>query len=281
MVIYYSKALKELFPNVYQILSDNLTRVNVGFMEVNSSNLWIRDFFPVKSRTMGYIKFVYDTKGFDFLEAESDCWNFLNPKESKIILDGGNVEQNESLVLMTDIVYRNNNFTGIMNGLLTQALEKRFDKKLIILPAEPNDDLGHIDGICKFIDEKKVFVNDYSVMKEYKYSMYEEKIHKILISNGLEPVTLPFAYHKCPLLDQEEFYIKYPFADEQNEGTGYYINMLVLPEVVFLPSFGFSPEDAKCLEVVKKYYPQREVIQVDCFDLSQLGGVLHCITYED
>ena len=281
MKVFIAKSLSEQFPIFYDSLVQALWEYSIDVEELPTQNLWARDYMPV--RTNGQLtKFNYivgESMIFPQLEVDPKCWSWLEPRQSNLSIDGGNVEQNDTTVLMTDIVFQHNNFSGIMKNLLIQSLEKRFKKKIIFLPVEPDDDLGHIDGIAKFIDSKKVFINDYSVMNNSMYNSYQELIEKTLMDNGLEPVILPFAYHKCPHLSHNAFYSKYPFADDQNEGTGYYINMLELEKILLLPSFGFE-EDDKCKEVVEQYYPDKKIIQIDCSDVSQLGGLIHCVTWE-
>jgi len=124
-----------------------------------------------------------------------------------------------------------------------------------------------------------VFVNDYSPMKDDGYDRYQETVLEILTKNGLEPILFPYAYHKCPQMTEEEFYAKYPFADDMNPGVGYYVNYLSLDGLILVPSFGFE-EDGAVVGILRKYHPDRDVIQIDCFDLAMLGGLVHCVTWE-
>jgi len=45
---------------------------------------------------------------------------------------------------------------------LIYKLSKLLDAKVIIIPREPYDKLGHADGIVKFINEDNIFLNEYT-----------------------------------------------------------------------------------------------------------------------
>jgi agmatine/peptidylarginine deiminase len=234
---------------------------------------------PIKTKDM-FTKFTYvkDVQHYPQLIVKDSCWDWILPHcRSGIVLDGGNVIQNDSVVLMTDIVFQQN--PHLPTNVLTKALESRFGKPIVFLPVEPEDDLGHIDGVANFIDEKRVFINDYSVMEDIIMDHYQKTIMKMLEANGLEPILFPYAYHKCPENTDEEFYDKYSFADDNNPGVGYYINYLVTPKVILAPAFGFE-EDEKARQMLVKYYPNHCIKQIQCFDLSMLGGLIRCVTWE-
>ena len=293
MTIYTARSLREQFPELHKHLTDIFSSKapwschNVVLQEIDTDNLWIRDWAPIKTRDGSYTKFAYKSselillenyKDFPQLEVKETCWSWLNPLDrSGIILDGGNVAQNDTVVLMTDIVFKHN--SNVPPMILTRALESRFGKKIIFLPAEPEDELGHIDGIANFIDEKRVFINDYSVMEDIVMDHYQKTNMKVLEEAGLEPILFPYAYHKCPKLPDEEFYDRYPFADDNNPGVGYYINYLVTPKVILVPAFGFK-EDEKVRRIVGEYYPNHCIEQIDCYDLAMLGGLVHCVLWE-
>ena len=142
---------------------------------------------------------------------------------------------------------------------------------MIILPEEPEDDTGHIDGMVRFIDEKTLAVGsypeDWPVGKKFMDSIVE-KLRKelgegyriIRVPNGIPP-------------------------DEKSEGmasaVGNHINFLRLGNKLLLPYYGI-PEDEIAREVLQNALPGIEVIPVDIPGIKKLaskGGVLNCITW--
>jgi len=288
MSVYVAEALQQQFPSIYSrfksILGDDLKVIQ------GAKNLWCRDYMPV-SVGENYVKFHYKTDEYDrwpHLKVSGEYWNDFaegliwkfGEKEypaTNIVLDGGNVifSPDMTTVLMTEIVFLHN--PGIDNKALTQQLRELLCvERIVFLPIEPGDDLGHADGIARFIDDKFVFVNDYSAT----FWDYEEILHKRLDAAGLTPVPFPNAFEQCPELDEAAFRAKYPNADDFNPGFGYYVNFLQHQNDIFVPSFGIAKDDsAACM--LNGAFPRARVHRVDCSDLSMLGGLCNCVTWQD
>jgi len=273
MAIYVSKALRELYPEIVATLEKH-----VKLVEIDSPNIWARDYMPLKIHGQ-YVKFKYKGyEGFPQLQVDYRCWAHLNARESDIILDGGNAVQDESTAFITEIVFTYNPDVSVNH--LKQFLQDTFCKKIIYIPVEPGDDLGHADGIIKFIDEKTVFINDYRSWINQSQYEYAIKLERVLKDNGFQFVQFPWAYSKCPQMTEAEFRRKYPYADDYNPGFGYYINYLQTPDHIFMPQFGIE-EDESAMIIARRYFPDHEVVPVDCKDLSMLGGLMNCVTWED
>jgi agmatine deiminase len=272
MSLYVSKILKEQYPLIAKTLD--------ALVEIDTTNIWARDYMPIKTGGT-FTKFRYKTPKYDQyaqLGVARSCWDTLVARESDIVLDGGNVEQNKDLVLITDVVFEHN--SDILREQLICRLQTLFQKKVVFVPVEPEDDLGHIDGIVKFLDDRTVFMNDYSAYGSVAHDEYQKKVEDIMMSNGLSVIHLPNTWHKTPAMTEDEFRIKYPLADDFNPGYGYYINFLVDDNKVFVPIFGI-PEDNAVLKIIDDNYCNKAIIPVDCFDLSMTGGLVHCVTWED
>jgi agmatine deiminase len=273
MSIYISKALREQYPAIVSVLEKH-----VVLKELDSPNLWIRDWAPVKIHG-AYVKFKYKGyDGFPQLRVDYRCWAHFNARESDIFLDGGNVVQDQQTAFITEIVFKNN--YQVMVNDLRQFLKDTFCKNIIYIPVEPGDDLGHADGIIKFIDEKTVLINNYRSWVSQTWYEYAIKLERVLKNNGFDFVHFPWALSKCPIMTEGEFRKKYPYADDQNEGFGYYINYYQTPLHIFMPQFGIE-EDESAMRVARRHFPEHEVVPVDCSELSMLGGLMNCVTWEN
>lgn len=58
-----------------------------------------------------------------------------------------------------------------------------------------------------------------------------------------------------------------------------YINFYYTNYGVVMPSFD-DPADSEALQVMKKAFPDRRIVQVPCLDIVQGGGGIHCITQQ-
>jgi agmatine/peptidylarginine deiminase len=277
-IVFFSAALCKIYPRIFAEITATLHSFNIKWETIGGTrNLWIRDWMPIKTPN-GLVKFKYKKGKYSCLEVSGKCWSNFNTTISNIILDGGNVEQGRSCVLMTEIVFKHNK--DIDRNKFIQHLEKIFDKKVVFLPVEPGDTIGHIDGIARFVNENTVLINDYSILKKKRWNEYQKQIANILHKAGMEVVTIPYAYDQCPYLSDEEFYRQYPYGDENNPAVGYYINFLVVKPLILLPIFGFE-KDEQTINTMAEYFPDHVIGPIECKDLAMLGGLIRCVTWEN
>lgn len=268
-------------PRVHQELQDAGRKYNFDICYAGSpKNVWIRDYMPVATET-GNVKFIYKRerfKNYPQLELASRDTDFFTDRHCGLVLDGGNVVQSPNYyVVCTDMIFSWNR--GSSKSNVVKELEKQFQKKLFVIPHEPGDTLGHTDGILQFFNGNVAFVNRYRKMGK-SYDRYKVKLYGILERAGIEIVEFPYAYYKCPQPTEEVFRLHYPDANDFNPAVGYYINYLRFGDLFFLPVFGFD-EDAEAEETILKNIPTATIVKINCFDLAMMGGLVHCVTWEN
>lgn len=280
-MIVVSNRLLDVHPEVFNGILDALieSRIQVEVLDTKA-NVWLRDFLPLPTAGGRFTKFRYHTVGYDehsVLQVPANIGKQWTTAKSKIALDGGNVVQTASHAVITERVFTCN--PEWTRAGLERRLERIFGKPICFLPVEPGDELGHADGILHFFDEHRTFVNDYSTMKAKVWQKYQGTIERRLGKAGIEPVWFPYAYHRCPLIKEKEFRGRYPHADDFNPAVGYYVNMLIVGNVVLLPVFGFL-EDAMAEAVVREQMPKAKIYPINCLHLAMTGGLLNCCTWE-
>jgi len=179
----------------------DLSRVQVRIYQ-ESNDIWIRDFAPLwgeQEEKLFSVKGTYfpwygdeedeeystgaendNALGLQIGGGDAVCQK-LKVEQQEIFLDGGNfIHNGAGIGICTNrIICDNENFfvEDIMG-----ALCKAFGlSKLIILPVEPGDQTGHIDGLCRFIDEKTVIVSEYpyDLKDELDLILIHEMIHSL------------------------------------------------------------------------------------------------------
>jgi len=276
--VYFSEALKR-YPQVLNPAKLNLEAggVKVKFI-TGTRNIWTRDYMPLQVDDH-FIKFKYKTVGYEqfpILHVDDSCWDFLpNVRKSEITLDGGNCQRLGNKAIITDIVFEHN--PKMTDNEVVKCLTEELEADIIIIPHEPGDDLGHADGIVKWINPYYAFINDYSVMKSEEQDQYQKDLVAVLKEHNVRAVLMPYAYNKCPQPSEKAFRKKYPDADDMNPGAGYYINSLLVRNTILLPLMGW-PEDQAAMEQMRTIYPTKNVVGIDCFDLSMEGGLANCVT---
>lgn len=285
----YVSALLKNNQDFYSMLSNRIHDKRLELVELeNTKDIWCRDYMPVKSATGKNLLFNYDPaylKGEKWkckLTPRRDLIKLLNNFQisfepvDDILLEGGNVIRYGDKVIMTDAIYRENKIDKDIKGqsALNRRLEKLLESQLIIIPHQPDDTLGHADGVVRFLDHNTVLINDFSSAKGTKF---EESKHYLDNTFG--------ALGKAGL---NILQVSYSPTDETGEdemfaANGIYINYLETKKYVFLPQFGYELEqkDKEALEVFNKIFSKtnKQVIPVPSRTIAMKGGVLNCITW--
>jgi agmatine deiminase len=59
-----------------------------------------------------------------------------------------------------------------------------------------------------------------------------------------------------------------------------YVNYLLLNHAVLLPQFRQKRNDQRAFDIMREIFPDREIVGIECLDLVEEGGTLHCITQQ-
>jgi agmatine deiminase len=240
-------------------------------------DIWVRDFAPLQATT-GAAAFIYDP---DYAptrhsaSVQQDLHRLLQSEpgfeglgpiaQVDLRLEGGNVAHNgaETAIVTDKILSRNRSKSRreverVMRAAL--ALDR-----LVIVPCEPGDRFGHVDGMMRWIDEKRIVVNDYSASDRAGRAFADDLRHILDRELGaVERSVIPYPA-------SERVYCGWPDA------SGNYVNFLRTRNRVYLPLYGL-PEDAIVREIFEDMFAGR----VSCVypgALPKYGGVLNCIAW--
>lgn len=267
-VVFISDLLGARFPALVEGLGNILADHGVPLGVVGGTrDIWCRDFMPIQVGPDAFVRFRYAPdylRGFEHLITAPED---LEPipligrcEDSEIVLDGGNVVRRGGRCILTDKVFRENpslprdELIGKLGDLL------RIDD-LIVIPREPGDEVGHADGVVRFLDEGTVVINDYETVAPW----YGKRLKSALRRAGLEWVELPYRPEKSG-------------GDELPSAVGCFANFLMVRGLVVVPSFGKGEDDSAC-RVIEENTSGMAVVPLDCRDLAREGGVLNCVTW--
>ena len=68
--------------------------------------------------------------------------------------------------------------------------------------------------------------------------------------------------------------------EEEERLPATYANFLILNEAILYPTYGQPENDRQAAEVLKKAFPNREIVGIDCTALIKQHGSLHCVTMQ-
>jgi agmatine deiminase len=250
-------------------------------IEDTKTNIWCRDFMPVKSADNKLVQFCYKP----IYLTETIKSNITIPKVDQILnrlkievnhksdlkLDGGAIEIFGDKAIVSDRVLRENNDRSI-SSVLSEIKDKLSLKKLVVVPQYPDDYTGHVDGIIRFIDENTVLINeempDLNITDEpnwYKRKMHNNWFYSFamaLENHGLKAIPMPMT--------------EYIDNDKQTQ-FGLYINFLKLKDVIVMPAYETAKDDDAALILEKAY--RRPVIRINSKELAKRGGIINCVTW--
>jgi len=264
--IFVSDLLPARHPSVFNALKAHLAGRLQTILCTN--DIWCRDYMPIPVAPGRFVQFRYNPsylKGYPHLRSEPaadlfgltcDCDKF------PLVIVGGNIVRSADTAILTDKVYSENR--RFRPPELRERLRTILEvQRVVIIPREPGDPIGHADGILRFIDQQTVLVNDYRTIDP----AYGRRLRAVLHRHGLRIVPFPYA----------------PTNDLGPEGipsaVGVYINFLLTAGILFCPIYGL-PQDQQALRLLKRCYPERRIVPVRCRRLAAQGGVLNCVTWQ-
>jgi len=264
-----SNLLRRRHPDLVLGLESILREHGVPLVEIpGTRDVWCRDYLPVQIDVGRFVQFRYApdylSGRYRYLRVDGEIGPTLPQvgrcERSDIVLDGGNVVGWTNRAIVCDKVFAEN--PGWKPSELIRRLERLLEvERVIVIPTEPGDVLGHSDGVVRFIGPDLVLVNDYRKVD----ARYRLALRRALAGAGLTMVELPY---------------KPKAAGTRGipPAFGCYINYLRVDQLVVVPGYDL-PEDSEVLERLRQILPDSEVRHLDCAALSGDGGVLNCATW--
>ena len=198
-------------------------------------------------------------------------------KGKPVILEGGAIDVNGKGTLLTSEECLMHPSIQVRNPGFTKAdYEAIFSEYLGITNViwlgdgiEGDDTHGHIDDLCRFVNEDTIITVVESDPQSPNYVALQGNL-KILknskLENGKKPkiVTLPMP-------QKLEF--------ENLSLPASYANFLILNNCVLVPTFN-DPNDRHALNIIADCFPNREIIPINSIDLIWGFGTLHCLSQQ-
>lgn len=257
-----------------QICRDKTDKqTNEPFVPIlGEADIWIWDYHPigvVESETghTTYVSFRYQP-GYlcpgESQRAKATVNRLVeNLDVSNIILDGGNLIHNGiGKIAITERALSDNQLSAAQ---FKAALSQHFEvPKLLVIPEEPGDITGHVDGSVRFLNPEVVAINQYHQETSQQRAYRLEVAH--LLSRDFSIVSIP---SEQPLEISGEGF---------SSAWGNRINWMRWHEKILFPAFG-NQRDAETSEILNRYHLTPISLPIGALELyTHFGGSLHCIT---
>ena len=265
---------------------------NISFIIHKTNRSWMRDSGPilVKNGTKRealnfnfngwakYKNFQLDkhvpNKVADFLKTPLTQVKY---KGKPVIVEGGAIDVNGKGTLLTSEECLLHPSIQVRNQGFTKAdYEAVFKEYLGITNViwlkdgiEGDDTHGHIDDLCRFVNEDTVVTVVESDPKDNNYNPLQENLkilQNAILENGLPPKIITL-----PMPKRLEFGgLRIPAS---------YANFLILNNCVLVPTFN-DANDRIALNIIADCFPKREIIAISAIDLIWGFGTLHCLSQQ-
>lgn len=276
---------------------DMLERAHVNLNQVtfiiqNTNRSWMRDSGPIivkNGKTMEAINFnfngwaKYTNYRLDKHVPEKVANTLKIPlikaeyKGRPVTLEGGAIDSNgkgtlltsEECLLHPSIQVRNPGFTKADYEAIFKEYFGVTNTIWLGDGIKGDDTHGHIDDLCRFVNEDTIVTVIESNPKHPNYKALQDNLKRLqneTLENGKKPniVTLPMPKEIL-------------FEDVNLPAS--YANFLILNNCVLVPTFN-DPNDREALSIIANCFPQRDVIGISAIDLIWGFGTLHCLSQQ-
>lgn len=284
---------KKLLESVkYKLEQGNVDLEKIHFIIQKTNRSWMRDSGPIivkneNKREALQFKFTGWAKYTNYQldkNVPEKVANFLdipivkvNYKGKPVVLEGGALEVNgkgtlittEECLLHPNIQVRNTGFTkqdyeAIFREYL--GIEQTIWLKDGIIG---DDTHGHIDDLCRFVNEDTVVTVVENDKKNPNYKALQQNLE--ILQQTVLPNGKPLKVIQLPMPEEIIFEgINLPAS---------YANFLIINKAVLVPTFNDS-NDRIALNILSDCFPNRTIIGINATDLIWGFGTLHCLSQQ-
>ena len=262
----------------------------VDIVQLVNDDLWMRD--------MGPVFLVNGRGGLAGLDMNFNGWGHkqVHPNDHKIarevlallgvhrfvapfVAEGGALESNGVGTVMateSSIINSNRN-PGKSKATLTREICSHLGaKKMVWLPGLKGHDItdDHIDGLARWVGPAHVVVDQPANPHAKDVWAVSERRSLRILKHSTNASGRRLHCGIC----RESATI--PPHEDPNLFVNVYVNWYLCNGAVMMPKFDDEKADHAARSLVRKLYPDREVVQLTINSLAEGGGGIHCVTQQ-
>jgi agmatine deiminase len=262
---------------------------NVRPMRIHSADVWIRDYGPTflldRSGRKGAVKWKFNAWGGkydDLLYDDQAGEDVVHTTEVRIfrpgiVMEGGSIDVNgRGTLLTTEQCLLNQNRNPDLSreqieGYLADYLG--IDQVIWLLSGIEGDDTdGHVDDFARFVDESTVYCAHSQSKATENHAVLNRNLQ--ILGASQDQDGRPLKVERLPMprplfLEEESRWLPASYA-----------NFYIGNSVVLLPVFK-DRNDQKAMEMMRRAFPDREIVPIFAADLVYGYGGIHCVTQQE
>lgn len=255
------------------------------------NDVWCRDHGPIFVKNAGTGEVAVTDWEFNAWGGKFPPWDQDNIIPSRIasalglrrfeggmILEGGGIEVNGAGQLLTTeaVLLNPNRNPNLSRAQVEQKLRDGLGVSEILWlkqGIEGDDTDGHIDDLARFINPQTILACVDRDSNSPNQQILEDNLARL--RSFLGPNQRAFDVMEIPLPEACEVVgWRLPVLPAS------YVNFLIVNGGVLVPTFRQKKNDDRALGIIRELFSDREVVGIDCLDLVEEGGTLHCISQQ-
>lgn len=268
---------------------DGMDLSRISIFEIPTNDTWARDFGPLAVDVDGattLLDFTFNAWGMKFAADKDNlitqrltqCNAFNHPVHNHrdMVLEGGSVETDGHGTLLTTsqcLLSPNRNPWWNRNEIEHQLMMRLGVRKVLWLNhgTVPGDDTDcHIDTLAR-LAPNNVIIHGTALPGSEEYAeigLMIEQLQSFTDADG-KPFRLVALPAPAPIIDTN---------GDRLPAT--YANYLITNHHVLVPTYGQPENDQRAIEAIANVFADRTVLGIDCRQLIEQHGSLHCITMQ-
>ncbi|MDR3118087.1 MAG: agmatine deiminase family protein [Mediterranea sp.] len=268
------------------------SRINMGnvrFLVCETNDTWARDhgaITRIDGDTATLLDFTFNGWGLKFAAGkdnlitrqavEARALNGRYENRLDFVLEGGSIESDGmGTLLTTSACLLSPNRNAAMNKAAIEAyLKSTLHLQQILwldhgyLAGDDTD--SHIDTLARFCSTDTIAYvkcNDADDEHHGPLAKMEEQLQSFLTPSGK-----PYRLLPLPLPAE--------ICEDDQRLPATYANFLIINGAILYPTYGQSANDREAGSVLRRAFPNHEVVGIDCRPLIKQHGSLHCVTMQ-
>ena len=258
---------------------------NLNIVQVKSVDVWMRDYGPIfvtKKGSIAATKWIFNAWGnkYDELKLDNETGLEIAKSNAKqvfepgIVLEGGSIDVNGqgSCLTTSQCLLNKNRNPKLSKDQISKYLQDYLGvTNLIWLGSgiEGDDTDGHVDDIARFVSKDTVVCmvdEDKSSRNRSTLSENYEILKRSKDEKGDELNVIPIEMPR-------------KVRSEEGELPASYANFYIGNSCVLVPIFG-GEKDESALAILRRCFPGRKIVGINCEKLVYGFGGIHCVTQQ-
>ena len=298
-IVYYLHTGEEVHINVENDLMEEEARSllqerrvdfsNVFFHHFPTNDTWIRDHGPIfimgekkGKNQLALLDWNYNAWGDKYPPYDLDnaipeqIAAYLKMERISLgwVLEGGSIEVNGSgTLLTTESCLLNPNRNPQLNRSEIEELLRHYlgVKKILWLGdgIVGDDTDGHIDDLARFVASDTVVTVVEEDFNDENYQALQENFQRLTEMSDEKGTPLKIIQLPMPA----------PIESDTGRLPASYANFYIANDVVLVPTFE-DPKDGQALDKIKRLFPTRRTVGINCRQVVKGLGAFHCVTQQ-